>query len=57
MNTAVLLQKLLEIEISVGKIDALAVRAMLRDVEDLILDMERRVVEMMVENGRLRAEL
>jgi hypothetical protein len=54
MITRLLLQKLLDIEKAVGRGDPMAVRTMVMEAEECVLQMEREFLDTLSENERLR---
>jgi hypothetical protein len=56
MNTAKLLERLLEAEGAVGKMNPLAVQALLRDAEDIAIGIQRQFIELLEENERMRRQ-
>jgi hypothetical protein len=57
MDTAKLIEKLLEIEVSVGRVNTLAVQAMLRDAEDIALSMDYQLIQLLEENELLKQQM
>lgn len=56
MPTTKLLEKLLEIERSLGRVDSTALRHMLIDAETHLLQLQQEVIVLLEEMGRLRQE-
>lgn len=54
MQTTLLLEKLLEIERSIGHVDNLTIRAMLIDAQTQLVNLEEDVIAMLVEMRELR---
>lgn len=56
MPTTILMEKLLEIERSLGRVDALTLRAMLMDAQGLVVRLEEDVVRVLEELHQLRGD-
>jgi hypothetical protein len=50
------LERLLEAEGAVGKMNPLAVQALLRDAEDIAIGIQRQFIELLEENERMRRQ-
>ena len=57
MNTAHLISQLLEIEQAVGVMEPGRIRALLFEAEENVLRIEQQMIEILLENDRLRARL
>lgn len=55
MNTVILIQKLNEIEQSLGKAEPVAIRRLLLEAQDCALNIQRASVEQMRRDSRLTA--
>ncbi|HUB20481.1 MAG TPA: hypothetical protein VL990_17700 [Acidobacteriaceae bacterium] len=54
MNTAHLLAQLIEIEQAVGKLDPGRIRAMLLDAQDTVVEVERKMIDILADHENLR---
>jgi len=57
MNTAHLIAQLLEIEQAIGALEPTRIRGLLFDAEESVLHIEQQMIELLLENERLRSRL
>jgi regulator of replication initiation timing len=57
MNTAHLIAQLLNIEQAVGTLEPTRIRGLLFEAEESVLQIEQQMIELLLENDRLRERL